>query len=107
MDVLERIKTTLTTYPVVLFMKGTQDHPMCDFSGRAAAALVEAGVPFHAVNVLSDPQLRAGLPHYAHLSTFPQLYIHGELIGGCDVIEELNEVGELERIAQDVAGAHA
>lgn len=102
MDVLDRIKATLATHPVVLFMKGTPDHPMCDFSSRAAMALVEAGIPFHAVNVLSDPQLRAGLPHYAHLSTFPQLYIHGELIGGCDVIEELHEAGELERMAADV-----
>lgn len=107
MDVLERIKVTLAAHPVVLFMKGTPAYPMCDFSARAVTALAAAGVPFHVVNVLEDPQLRAGLPHYAHLPTFPQLFIHGELIGGCDVIEELHSAGELARMADDVGGMRA
>ena len=78
---------------------------MCGFSSRAAKALTEAGATFHAVNVLADPQIRAALPHFANWPTFPQLFIQGELIGGCDIIEDLKSAGELSRMAGDVAGA--
>lgn len=107
MDVLDRIKATLTDHPVVLFMKGTPEFPMCELSSRAVTALETAGVPFHVINVLADPQVRAGLPHFAHVPTFPQLFIHGEIIGGCDVIEDLHAAGELARMAADVNGASA
>ncbi len=105
MDINERIKTMLAVHPIVLFMKGTPEFPMCGFSSRAAGALVDAGAVFHAVNVLADPQLRAALPHFANWPTLPQLFVQGELIGGCDIIEELNAAGELTRMAGDVAGA--
>jgi monothiol glutaredoxin len=105
MDINERIKATLAEHAIVLFMKGTPEFPMCGFSSRAAQALSEAGAEFHAVNVLADPQLRAALPHFANWPTFPQLFIQGELIGGCDIIEDLNSAGELNRMARDVAGA--
>lgn len=105
MDIDERIKTTLAEHPIVLFMKGTPEFPMCGFSSRAAKALIEAGAVFHSVNVLADPQVRAALPHFANWPTFPQLFIHGELIGGCDIIEDLHNAGELSRMASDVAGA--
>lgn len=105
MDINQRIKATLAEHPIVLFMKGTPEFPMCGFSGRAAQALTEAGAAFHAVNVLADPQVRAALPHFANWPTFPQLFIQGELIGGCDIIEDLNAAGELSRMARDVAGA--
>ena len=104
MDINERIRSTLAEHPIVLFMKGTPEFPMCGFSSRAAQALSEAGVTFHAVNVLADPQVRAALPHFANWPTFPQLFIQGELIGGCDIIEDLNSAGELARMASDVAG---
>lgn len=104
MDVNERIKAVLAEHPMVLFMKGTPQFPMCGFSSRAVQALQAAGAAFHAVNVLADPEVRAALPHYANWPTFPQLYIQGELIGGCDIIEDLHVAGELERMAQDVAG---
>lgn len=105
MDIDERIKATLAEHPIVLFMKGTPEYPMCGFSSRAAQALSEAGAVFHSVNVLADPQVRAALPHFANWPTFPQLFIQGELIGGCDVIEDLKSAGELNRMASDVAGA--
>jgi monothiol glutaredoxin len=104
MDVNERIKALLAGYPMVLFMKGTPQFPMCGYSARAVRALEAGGATFHAHNVLADPELRAALPHYANWPTFPQLYIQGELIGGCDIIEDLHAAGELERMAADVAG---
>jgi monothiol glutaredoxin len=104
MDINEQIKAMLAAHPIVLFMKGTPEFPMCGFSSRAAQALTEAGAAFHAVNVLADPQIRAALPHFSNWPTFPQLFIQGELIGGCDIIEDLNSAGELSRMASDVAG---
>ncbi|MDQ6645953.1 MAG: Grx4 family monothiol glutaredoxin [Pseudomonadota bacterium] len=105
MDINERIKAILAEHAIVLFMKGTPEYAMCGFSSRAAKALTKAGAVFHPVNVLADPELRAAMPHYANWPTFPQLFIHGELIGGCDIIEDLNCAGELARMASDVAGA--
>lgn len=105
MDVNERIKAMLAEHPIVLFMKGTPQFPMCGFSARAAAALKEARAQFHAVNVLADPEIRAALPHYANWPTFPQLFIQGELIGGCDIVEDLKSSGELARMVIDVSGA--
>ncbi len=104
MDVNERIKAMLAEHPIVLFMKGTPEFPMCGFSSRAAKALEQAGAPFHAVNVLADPEVRAALPHFSNWPTFPQLFIEGELIGGSDVIEDLKNSGELARMASDVSG---
>ncbi|MEO7072950.1 MAG: glutaredoxin domain-containing protein [Rhodanobacter sp.] len=104
MDINEQIRSTLAEHPIVLFMKGTPQLPMDGYSHRAALALTGAGADFHSVNVLADPQVRAALPHFANLPTFPQLFIHGELIGGCDIIEDLHSAGELARMARDVAG---
>jgi len=105
MDINERIKAMLAEHPIVLFMKGTPEFPMCGFSARAAQALTSTQVPFHVVNVLADPQMRAALPHFSNWPTFPQLFIQGELIGGCDIIEDLKAANELDRMAHDVAGA--
>jgi len=104
MDINERIRVLLAEHPIVLFMKGTPQFPMCGFSGRAAQALTEAGADFYPVNVQTDPQLRSALPHFANCPTFPQLFIQGELIGGCDIVEDLKAAGELTRMASDVAG---
>ncbi|MDE2156988.1 MAG: Grx4 family monothiol glutaredoxin [Xanthomonadaceae bacterium] len=104
MNINERIKALLDEHPIVLFMKGTPEFPMCGFSSRAAQALSQSGATFHAVNVLEYPQVRAALPHFANWPTFPQLFIQGELIGGCDIIEDLQSSGELARMASDVAG---
>lgn len=102
MDINERIKAVLAGHPIVLFMKGTPEFPMCGFSSRAVEALKSAGATFHAVNVLADPEVRAALPHYANWPTFPQLFIQGELIGGCDIVEDLKAAGELARMAREV-----
>ncbi|MDR2013225.1 MAG: Grx4 family monothiol glutaredoxin [Rhodanobacter sp.] len=101
MDIIERIKSILGSHPIVLFMKGTPQFPMCGFSSRASQALKVVGADFHGVNVLEDPEIRASLPHYSNWPTFPQLFIHGELIGGCDIVLELYESGELARLVQD------
>lgn len=104
MDVMQRIKGIVESHPIVLFMKGTPQFPMCGFSARAAQALKEAGARIHAVNVLEDPEIRANLPHYSSWPTFPQLFINGELIGGCDITLELAETGELKRMVADAQG---
>ena len=104
MDVNERIKAVLAEHPIVLFMKGTPQFPMCGFSARAAQALSEAGATFHAVNVLADPEMRAALPHYANWPTFPQLYVKGELVGGCDITLDLHQSGELKKMLEEAVG---
>ncbi len=101
MDTLERIKQTLHANPIVLFMKGTPQFPMCGFSSRTSQALKATGTEFASVNVLEDPEVRANLPRYSNWPTFPQLFINGELIGGCDITMELYESGELERMVKE------
>ena len=106
MAVMERIRAELEAHPVVLFMKGTPDVPMCGFSQRAVAALRAAGATrLHTVNVMADPEMRANLPRYADWPTFPQLYVQGELIGGADIVAELAEAGELARIVAEAQAA--
>jgi monothiol glutaredoxin len=105
MDVMERIKQAVETQPIVLFMKGTPQFPMCGFSSRTVQALKAVGAEFHAVNVLEDPEVRANLPRYSNWPTFPQLFINGELIGGCDIALELYEKGELKQMVAEVTGS--
>ena len=101
MDVLDRIRKTVSDNPVVLYMKGTPQFPMCGFSSRAAQALKTVGAQFASVNVLEDPEIRANLPRYSNWPTFPQLFINGELIGGCDILLELQESGELAQMVKE------
>ena len=102
MSVLERIQAEVDSHPVVLFMKGTAQFPMCGFSSRAVQALREAGATqLHTVNVLEEPEIRANLPRYSNWPTFPQLFVNGELIGGCDITVELLDSGELARIVAE------
>jgi len=100
MDVLERIKERVESNPVVIFMKGTPQFPMCGFSSRAAQALMATGLPFAYVNVLEDPEIFQNLPSYADWPTFPQIFIDGELIGGCDITLELYQRGELQALME-------
>jgi monothiol glutaredoxin len=99
----ERIRTIIENHPIVLFMKGTPQFPMCGFSSRAVQALKAAGAgdALYTVNVLEEPEIRANLPRYSDWPTFPQLFIKGELIGGCDITVELAESGELARLVAD------
>lgn len=100
MDVMERIKQQVEGNPIVLFMKGTPEMPQCGFSSRTAQALTACGVPFAHVNVLADPEIFQNLPRYANWPTFPQVYINGELIGGCDITLEMFQKGELQKLTQ-------
>jgi monothiol glutaredoxin len=101
MDVMERIKQQVDGNPVILYMKGTPDMPMCGFSARAAQVLKACGTQFAAVNVLADQDIFYNLPRFANWPTFPQLYINGELIGGSDIMLELYQKGELQKMLQD------
>ena len=106
MSVMDRIKAEVEAHPIVLFMKGTPQFPMCGFSSRAVQALKTAGAAgFHHVNVLQDPEVRANLPRYSDWPTFPQLFVNGELIGGCDITMELFESGELARMNGEIDSA--
>ncbi|NJN05918.1 MAG: Grx4 family monothiol glutaredoxin [Rhodobacteraceae bacterium] len=99
---MDRIKDAIAAHPIVLFMKGTPQFPMCGFSNRAVQTLAACGARFHAVNVLEDPETRANLPRLSNWPTYPQLFINGELIGGCDITVELYESGELARMVAEV-----
>ncbi|MCW4453830.1 Grx4 family monothiol glutaredoxin [Flavobacterium sp. MXW15] len=102
MPVMGKIQAEVDHHPLVLFMKGTPQYPMCGYSSRAVQALMAAGAEqLRTVNVLEEPEVRANLPRYSNWPTFPQLFINGELIGGCDIILELFESGELKRIVAE------
>ncbi len=103
MDVLDRIKTHLSSAPVVLFMKGTPDFPQCGFSAQTVAALRACDSKFSAVNIFEDPELRDALKRYANWPTFPQLYVNGELVGGCDIVIEMYKSGELKSLLAQTA----
>ncbi len=104
-DVVSRIKTHIGTSPAVLFMKGTPDFPQCGFSAQTVAALRASGVnSFHTVNIFEDPELREALKKFSNWPTYPQLYVNGELVGGCDIVLEMHKSGELKKIL-DEAGA--
>ena len=98
MDVNERIQSQLSAAPVVLFMKGTPDMPMCGFSGRSVQILQNLGVPFKGVNVLDSAELRQGIKDYTNWPTVPQLYVKGEFVGGSDIMTEMYESGELPKL---------
>jgi monothiol glutaredoxin len=96
--VFERIRGQLAADDVVLYMKGTPVFPMCGFSARVVQILSDAGVKFQSYNVLEDPELRQGLKDFSNWPTFPQLYVKGELVGGCDIVTEMAQTGELQQL---------
>lgn len=100
-DVNAFIETEVKSNNVLLFMKGTPDFPQCGFSGQVVAILNHLGVPFKGVNVLESTDLRQGLKDYSNWPTFPQLYIKGEFIGGCDIVREMFQDGELQTALTD------
>ena len=98
-DVQAWIKETVTTHPVVLFMKGSAQFPQCGFSGRAIELLKSVGVDnLVTVNVLEDDEVRQGIKDFSNWPTIPQLYIKGEFVGGADILNEMHESGELEAL---------
>lgn len=98
MDIKERIKQQIGSDRVVLYMKGTPQAPQCGFSAQAIRLLNAAGAKFSTFDVLADPEVRQGLKEYSNWPTFPQLYINGELVGGCDIMTELHQKGELQQL---------
>ena len=106
-DVKERIESQLADNPVILYMKGTPAFPQCGFSGRAVQILQHCGAPFAHVNIFEDPELREALKSYSNWPTYPQLYIKGELVGGCDIMMELLQQGELQKMLDEAVGGNA
>lgn len=107
MDVMERIKQEVSSQPVVLFMKGTPEFPQCGFSARTSQVLKACGVSFGHVNVLAEPEIRANLPKFSNWPTFPQLFVKGELVGGCDITVEMFESGELQQLFDEKGIKHS
>jgi monothiol glutaredoxin len=104
MDVQTRIRDALGSSPVVLFMKGTPDFPQCGFSAQAAGALRQLGARYQSYNIFDDPELREALKQHSNWPTYPQLYVKGELVGGCDIAMEMFRSGELKTLLAE-AGA--
>jgi len=103
MDINERIQSVLAENRIVLFMKGTPQFPQCGFSMRTAQVLAACGTPFHSVDVLAEPEFRQHLPKFSNWPTFPQVFIDGELVGGCDIVLDLYQSGELQKLATSAA----
>ena len=107
MDIIETIKEQIASNPILLYMKGSPNAPQCGFSQRASQALMSCGERFAFVDILQNPEIRAQLPSYANWPTFPQLWVNGELVGGCDIIMEMHENGELQTLVKGAVPAQA
>ncbi len=105
MDIFDTIKEQIENNPILLYMKGSPNQPQCGFSARTVQALMACGERFAYVDILSNPEIRANLPKYANWPTFPQLWVGGELIGGCDIVTEMFENGELQTLIKQAAAA--
>jgi monothiol glutaredoxin len=106
-EVVATIKEQIESNPILLYMKGSPAAPQCGFSAQTVQCLIACGERFAYVDILSNPEIRATLPGYANWPTFPQLYLEGELIGGCDIITEMFESGELEPLVKKAAASVA
>ena len=105
MDIFETIKDQIDNNSILLYMKGSPNQPQCGFSARTVQALLACGERFAYVDILSNPDIRANLPKYANWPTFPQLWVNGELVGGCDIVTEMFENGELQGLIKKAAAA--
>ncbi len=103
MDIMDTIKEQIENNSILLYMKGSPNQPQCGFSARTVQALMACGERFAYVDVLSNPDIRAHLPAYANWPTFPQLWVKGELVGGCDIVMEMAETGELATLIKEAA----
>ncbi len=102
MSVEDRIREQVTGNDIVLYMKGTPQFPQCGFSGKSVQMLKACGAQFKGIDVLADPEIRDGIKRYSNWPTIPQLYIRGEFVGGCDIMTELYEKGELQKLVAGV-----
>ena len=103
----DTIRSQISSHNILLYMKGSPQAPQCGFSAQTVQCLMQCGEQFAYVDVLSNPEVRATLPKIANWPTFPQLYINGELVGGCDIVTEMHENGELETLVKDAATENA
>ena len=106
-EILSTIKQQIEENPIILYMKGSPQAPQCGFSAQTVQCMVACGQRFAYVDILTNPDIRANLPGYADWPTFPQLWVDGELVGGCDIITEMFETGELQTILEDTSSKHA
>ncbi len=97
---IEKIEKEITSHKVVLFVKGTPAKPQCGFSAATMELFKKMNVPFHSVDVIANQDIRQTLPQYSQWPTFPQVFINGKLVGGCDIAHEMYEKGELQKLLQ-------
>lgn len=106
-DILDTIRKQVEDNPIILYMKGSPAAPQCGFSAQTVQCLASCGERFAYVDVLANPEIRATLPKFGNWPTFPQLYVEGELVGGCDIVTEMYQSGELQTLIKSVAEKHA
>ena len=106
-EVLDSIKKQISENPIILYMKGSPQAPQCGFSAQTVQCMVACGQRFAYVDILSNPEIRATLPKVSNWPTFPQLFVDGELIGGCDIVTEMYEQGELQALIDKAGGDEA
>ena len=104
-DILDTIKDQIASNPILIYMKGSPGAPQCGFSAQAVRCLMSCGQRFAYVDILAHPEIRATLPGYANWPTFPQLYVKGQLVGGSDIMRDLFQTGELQKLLAE-ASAH-
>ena len=102
MDVEQEIKEQISSNPILLYMKGSPDSPQCGFSSKATQLLISCGKPFSFVDILSNPEIRANLHKVSNWPTFPQLFVDGDLVGGSDIMVEMDENGELQKLIDTI-----
>jgi monothiol glutaredoxin len=105
METIDKIKQQISENDILLYMKGSPKFPSCGFSAQTVQALVACNKPFAYVDILQNPEIRSELPKYANWPTFPQLWVKGELIGGCDIILEMVQKGELQPLLEEISPA--
>jgi monothiol glutaredoxin len=106
-DIIEKIESAVKENKIMIFMKGNRSFPQCGFSATTVAIFDELGVPYATADVLSDPELRDAIKRYSNWPTIPQVYVDGKFVGGCDIIREMHETGELETLVKAAVGASA
>lgn len=105
MDIMETIREQIEGNAIILYMKGSPNAPQCGFSAQTVQALMACGQRFAYVDVLSNPDIRANLPKYGNWPTFPQLWVKGELVGGCDIVTDMHQQGELKPLIDEAAAS--
>jgi len=103
MDILDTIKEQIEQNPVIIYMKGSPEQPQCGFSAQSTQMLMACGEKFAYIDILANPEIRANLPQYSDWPTFPQLFVEGELVGGCDILTEMYENGELQTLISEAS----